>query len=81
MRRRANHYGYEKITGRERYSWLYITAGVILSALGLYDYLVEIGGSGARPYLDANFGYALVKGTMPRSDEISGLTASFTGGA
>ncbi len=57
---------------------VYITAGVILSGLGLYDYIVEIGGSGATVPL-MGFGYSLVKGTIRAVNE-SGLIGVFTGG-
>ena len=57
---------------------IYITAGVILSALGIYEYVVQIGGCGATVPL-TGFGYSLVKGTIRAVNEF-GLIGVFTGG-
>lgn len=57
---------------------IYVVAGVVLSALGIYEYLVDLGGCGATVPL-TGFGYTLVKGTMTAVDE-RGLIGVFTGG-
>ena len=41
----------------------FVTAGVVLSALGLYEPLVELAGAGATVPL-TGFGYSLGKGAM-----------------
>lgn len=56
----------------------YVTAGVILTALGIYDYIVDFGGAGATVPL-LGFGYALAKGTIKGIQE-KGLLGVFTGG-
>ena len=57
---------------------LYVTAGAILTGLGIYPKLVEAGGAGATVPL-TGFGYSLAKGTMKAVDE-QGLIGVFTGG-
>jgi stage V sporulation protein AE len=57
---------------------LYVTAGVILTAFGLYEPLVEWGGAGAEVPL-TGFGYALAKGAFKGVDE-SGILGALTGG-
>ena len=57
---------------------LYVTAGVILTAVGLYEPLVEWGGAGAEVPL-TGFGYALAKGAFKGVEE-SGLLGALTGG-
>jgi stage V sporulation protein AE len=57
---------------------LYVTAGVILTAVGLYEPLVKWGGAGAQVPL-TGFGYALAKGAFKAVDE-SGLLGALTGG-
>ena len=57
---------------------LFVTVGVILTGLGLYQPLVDLGGSGATVPL-TGFGYSLGKGVMKEVDE-SGLLGIFTGG-
>jgi len=57
---------------------LFVTSGVILTALGLYEPLVKFGGSGATIPLPG-FGYALAKGAFKGVKE-SGLIGAFTGG-
>ena len=57
---------------------MYIVGGVVLTALGLYEPLVELAGSGATVPL-TGFGYALVKGTFSAIDE-QGFIGIFTGG-
>ena len=57
---------------------LFVTAGAILTGLNLYQYIVDLGGTGATVPL-TGFGYALAKGTMKAVDE-KGLLGVFTGG-
>lgn len=56
----------------------FVTAGVILTALGIYDPIVKFGGAGATVPL-TGFGYALAKGTLKGVQE-HGLLGVFTGG-
>lgn len=56
----------------------FVTAGVILGALGLYEPLVKFGGAGATIPLPG-FGYVLAKGVMEAVDE-DGFLGAFTGG-
>ena len=57
---------------------LYVTAGVVLTAIGLYEPLIDIGGAGAQVPL-TGFGYALCKGAFKAVDE-SGILGALTGG-
>ena len=57
---------------------LFVTAGAILSGLGVYQYLVDLGGAGASVPL-TGFGHSLAKGTIKAVDE-SGFIGIFTGG-
>ena len=57
----------------------YVTAGVILSGLGLYQYLADWGGAGATVPL-TGFGHLLAKGVKKAVDE-QGLLGAFTGGS
>ena len=57
---------------------LFVTVGVILTGLGLYQPLVDLAGSGATVPL-TGFGYSLGKGVMKEVDE-AGLLGIFTGG-
>ena len=57
---------------------LFVTVGAILTGLGLYPSLVELGGAGATVPL-TGFGYSLARGTMEAVDE-QGLIGIFTGG-
>lgn len=57
---------------------LFVTAGAILSGLGVYQYLVDLGGSGATVPL-TGFGHSLAKGTIEAVDEF-GFIGIFTGG-
>lgn len=57
---------------------LFVTAGAVLTGLGLYPKLVELGGAGATVPL-TGFGYSLAKGTMDAVDE-HGFIGIFTGG-
>lgn len=57
---------------------LYITAGVVISALGLYTPLVRFAGAGATVPL-TGFGHALAQGAISGVQE-NGLLGAFTGG-
>lgn len=57
---------------------LFVSLGVILTALGLYEKLVDIGGAGATVPL-TGFGYNLAKGVF-KDVEQYGLLGAFTGG-
>lgn len=57
---------------------IFVTAGVILGAFGLYDKLVDIGGAGASIPLPG-FGNSLAKGAIKAVEE-KGLIGAFTGG-
>ena len=57
---------------------IFVTAGVILGALGLYEPLVKFAGAGATVPL-TGFGYNLAKGATEAVKEI-GLLGAFTGG-
>ena len=56
----------------------YVTAGVVLTALGLYGPLVEFAGAGATVPL-TGFGYTLAQGAR-QAMESQGLLGAFTGG-
>ncbi|GAA3643247.1 stage V sporulation protein AE [Asaccharospora irregularis DSM 2635] len=56
----------------------YVTSGVILTFLGLYEPIVKFGGSGATVPI-IGFGYSLAKGVI-RSIETDGLLGVFLGG-
>ena len=57
---------------------LFVTLGVVLTAVGLYEPLVDFAGAGATVPL-SGFGYTMAKGIMEavRKD---GLLGAFTGG-
>ena len=57
---------------------IYVTTGVILGGLGIYQYLVDFAGSGATVPL-TGFGFNLAKGTIEAVKE-NGLIGAFTGG-
>ncbi|HYE83677.1 MAG TPA: stage V sporulation protein AE [Clostridia bacterium] len=57
---------------------LFVTVGAILQGLGLYQAIVDFGGTGATTPL-TGFGYALAKGAMKEVKE-AGLLGAFTGG-
>ncbi len=57
---------------------LYVVAGVFLTAVGLYEPLVNLAGCGASTPL-TGFGYALAKGVEKAVDE-KGLIGVLTGG-
>ena len=56
----------------------YVVLGVILTALGIYQPIVDFGGAGATVPL-LGFGYSLAKGVAKGVAE-SGLLGAFTGG-
>ena len=56
----------------------YVVAGVILQAVGVYQYVVDWGGAGATVPL-LGFGYALAKG-VARAVAEQGILGIFTGG-
>ncbi|MBM7581360.1 stage V sporulation protein AE [Caldicoprobacter guelmensis] len=56
----------------------FVTAGVILTAVGVYEPIVKFGGAGATVPLPG-FGYTLAKGAMKGVDELGALGA-FVGG-
>jgi len=57
---------------------LFVTVGVILTGLGLYEPLVNLAGSGATVPL-TGFGYSLAKGAI-KGVQQEGLLGAFTGG-
>jgi len=57
---------------------LFVTLGVILTALGVYQKIVDIGGAGATVPL-TGFGYTLAKGAFLDVDKY-GIMGAFTGG-
>lgn len=57
---------------------IYVVAGVVLTAIGIYKPLVEIAGCGATVPL-VGFGYTLAEGVKKAVDEF-GLLGALTGG-
>lgn len=57
---------------------LFVTLGAILTGLGIYEPIVNVGGAGATVPL-TGFGYSLAKGAIKGVQE-SGLLGAFTGG-
>ena len=57
----------------------YVTAGVVLSGVGVYQYLVDWGGAGATVPL-TGFGHLLAKGVRKAVSE-DGLIGALTGGS
>ena len=57
---------------------LFLVAGVVLSALGLYEPLVEFAGAGATTPI-SGFGHMLAKGVREAVEE-RGLLGALTGG-
>lgn len=57
---------------------IFVTSGVVLTALGVYQQIVEIGGAGATIPL-SGFGYTLAKGAFKDIDK-TGMLGAFTGG-
>ena len=56
---------------------LFVTLGVILTGLGIYEYVVEFGGAGATVPI-SGFGYCLGTGVIEEIDK-SGPIGIFTG--
>ncbi|WHH60443.1 stage V sporulation protein AE [Petroclostridium sp. X23] len=57
---------------------LFVTLGVFLTVIGIYEPLVEYGGAGATVPI-VGFGYSLGKGAM-KAVQKDGLLGAFTGG-
>ena len=57
---------------------LYVVCGAVLTLVGVYPYIVKIGGAGATVPI-AGFGYSLAKGVMKAVKE-KGILGIFTGG-
>ncbi|AFS78048.1 stage V sporulation protein AE [Gottschalkia acidurici 9a] len=57
---------------------IFLTSGVLLGAIGIYEPLTKIGGAGATVPLPG-FGYTLAKGAIEGAKE-SGILGAFTGG-
>lgn len=57
---------------------LYVCAGVALTAVGIYEHIVNFAGCGATVPL-TGFGYAIAKGVERAVDE-SGILGAITGG-
>ena len=57
---------------------IFVTAGVILGGLGIYQYVLDFGKAGAAVPLPG-FGYTLAKGVMEEVDKV-GFIGVFTGG-
>ena len=56
---------------------IFLIAGLVLQAFGVYQYLVDFGGSGATVPI-SGFGYLLAKGAMEGAEE--SLFMAITGG-
>jgi len=57
---------------------LFVTLGVILDAVGIYQKVIDIGGAGATVPI-VGFGHVLAKGVIKEVDT-AGLLGAFTGG-
>ncbi|MFA5524611.1 MAG: stage V sporulation protein AE [Tissierellales bacterium] len=57
---------------------LFVTSGVVLTAIGIYEPIVKFGGAGATVPLPG-FGYALGKGVIEAVNK-DGIIGAFTGG-
>ena len=57
---------------------IFVVSGVILTAIGVYDPLVNFAGAGATVPL-SGFGYSLAKGVVKEIQEV-GVLGIFTGG-
>lgn len=57
---------------------LFVTAGVVLTAVGVYEPLVKLAGAGATVPL-TGFGYSLAKGAIEGARE-EGIMGALTGG-
>ncbi|WP_053957676.1 stage V sporulation protein AE [Inediibacterium massiliense] len=58
---------------------VFVTLGAVLTAIGIYEPIVKIGGAGATVPI-TGFGYTLAKGAIKATKE-SGILGAFTGGA
>lgn len=56
----------------------FVTIGVVLGGIGVYDWIIKIGGFGAKIPL-TGFGATLARGVMEEVDKV-GLIGAFTGG-
>ena len=56
----------------------YVTSGVLMTGIGVYDPLVDFAGAGATVPL-TGFGYSLAKG-VEKAVEEKGIIGAFTGG-
>ncbi len=56
----------------------FVVAGVVLTAVGLYDYIIDFAGAGASVPL-TGFGYSIAKGVQ-RAVLTEGVLGIFTGG-
>lgn len=57
---------------------LFVTSGVVLTAIGIYEPIVKFGGAGATVPIPG-FGYVLAKGAIKGVKE-DGILGAFTGG-
>lgn len=57
---------------------IFLTSGVVLTAIGVYEPIVKIGGAGATVPLPG-FGYTLANGAIEGAKE-NGIIGAFTGG-
>jgi len=57
---------------------LFVSLGVVLTGLGIYQSIVEVGGAGATIPL-TGFGYSLARGAFNEVDKY-GMLGAFTGG-
>jgi len=57
---------------------IFVVAGVILGAIGIYEPLVDLAGAGATVPL-TGFGFSLAKGAIKAANE-NGILGAFTGG-
>ncbi|MCK9267413.1 MAG: stage V sporulation protein AE [Alkaliphilus sp.] len=57
---------------------LFVTSGVVLTAIGIYEPIVKFGGAGATVPIPG-FGYVLAKGAIKGVRE-DGILGAFTGG-
>ena len=74
----ARSYGYHGTIGNSIVVVLYVCLGVVLTAAGIYEPLVDLAGCGATTPL-TGFGYSLAKGVQKAVDE-RGLIGAITGG-
>lgn len=57
---------------------LFVTSGVVLTAIGIYEPIMKFGGAGASVPI-TGFGYSLAKGAAKAVKE-NGILGAFTGG-